>query len=225
MKELVSCRSTLLRELRKTRYRLRKCAPPPRVANRFRSSLQIRAVGVKVSVARVAVKRHASCRSAWSSGGPRCRRSLMDRRAEGTPASSAAVMKAWRSVCGPVRLSMLARRATRRTMRRVTLWSSRSTLAVTKIGPQAVPQWPGYPPWRCAVPKVRSRLRHTWGVRSACGGPSGGQKPRCRLRGLRQPQPVPRQERASPVTLRGVAGNQQAGARCEPTKTILTPHG
>ena len=37
--------------------------------------------------------------------------------AQGTPASSAAVMNAWRSVCGPTRLVIPARRAMRRTIR------------------------------------------------------------------------------------------------------------
>jgi hypothetical protein len=53
----------------------------------------------------------------------------------GTPASSAAVMNACLSVCGPTTLPILARRATRRTIRPAPWRFSRRPSAVRKTGP------------------------------------------------------------------------------------------
>jgi hypothetical protein len=53
----------------------------------------------------------------------------------GTPASSAAVMHACRSVCGPTGLLIAARRAVRRTIRPAPWRSSQRPSAVRKIGP------------------------------------------------------------------------------------------
>jgi hypothetical protein len=53
----------------------------------------------------------------------------------GTPASRAAVMNAWRSVCGPTGLLIPARRASRRTIRPAPRRSNRRPSAARKIGP------------------------------------------------------------------------------------------
>jgi len=53
----------------------------------------------------------------------------------GTPASSAAVMNACRSVCGPTGLAIPARRATRRTIRPAPCRSRRRPSAARKTGP------------------------------------------------------------------------------------------
>jgi hypothetical protein len=53
----------------------------------------------------------------------------------GTPASSAAVMNACRSVCGPTFLTIPARRAVRRTILAAPCRSSRRPPADWKIGP------------------------------------------------------------------------------------------
>lgn len=53
----------------------------------------------------------------------------------GTPASRAAVMNAWRSVCGPTGLLIPALRASRRTIRQAACRSRRSPLRPRKIGP------------------------------------------------------------------------------------------
>ena len=81
-------------------------------------------------------------------------------------------MKAWRSVCGPVRLSMLARAVDPAHDAPGNLVVQ--PLAVGGHENRATSGSPmaGLPALASAVPKVRSRPRHTWGVRSACGGPS-----------------------------------------------------
>ena len=117
-----------------------------------------------------------------------------------TPASSAAVMKPWRSVCAPTRLSMLARRATRRTRCPGRSRSSRWPMVVTKIGPTS-----GSP--MAQLPALWAVLRHGHDLGTLA---EHGQDPVAPLEaksldvgpdGLRVPQPGRRQERDNPVTL------------------------
>jgi hypothetical protein len=74
------------------------------------------------SVVRMVVRGSACDAASWASR-------------NGTPASRAAVMKAWRRVCGPIGSSTPARRATRRTIRLAQWWSIRCPSVRRKIGP------------------------------------------------------------------------------------------
>jgi len=103
------------------------------------------------------------------------------------PASSAAVMNACRSVCGPMGLPIPACRPTRRTIWPAPCRSSRRPSAVTKIGPWCARRWPGRSPARSAAPAGWSRPCRPCGSLPGSGGRARLRVPRCSRRWPRIP--------------------------------------
>ena len=140
----------------------------------------------------------------------------------GTPASSAAVMNACRSVCGLTCLAMPARRVTRRTVRGAPCRSSRLPSAVTNSGPSV-----RSPMARSIARAVRGAsgmvttlppLRVMTRVRRPRSSP---QVLDVRAGGLRYPQPVEREQGDQRV----LAGRAEAGGDQERPDLVAVQGG
>ena len=146
---------------------------------------RLRRVGrVSVKADMSAVVAHRGARVAWLAA------SWTSRNA--TPASSAAVMNACRSVWGSTRLVSPARRAILRTMRLAAWRSSRVPSMPQKMGPSQRSPTARSIARRCGAPTGSSRACRLCARSAACDGPARGRAVRCRRRSLGTRRPPQR---------------------------------